>query len=59
VEINPRGTVVLTGELEQAVIARIRAEFAPLREAGKLGTFLLQLSPSFSPRRHRLEELQY
>jgi uncharacterized protein YecE (DUF72 family) len=58
VEINPRGNVVLTLELEQAVIARIRAEFAPLREAGKLGTFLLQLSPSFSPRRHRLEELE-
>lgn len=56
-ETNSRGNVVLTAELEQAVTARIRTEFAPLREAGKLGTFLLQLSPAFSPQRHRLEEL--
>jgi uncharacterized protein YecE (DUF72 family) len=31
---------------------------APLREAGKLGGFLLQLSPSFSPKAHELEELR-
>ena len=29
-----------------------------LRETGKLGAFLLQLSPAFSPRRHNLEELE-
>jgi len=28
-----------------------------LREAGKLGAFLLQLSPSFSPSKHKLDEL--
>jgi len=29
----------------------------PLREAGKLATFLLQLSPAFKPRDHDLDEL--
>jgi uncharacterized protein YecE (DUF72 family) len=32
-------------------------ETAPLSEAGKLGTYLLQLTPAFSPARHQLEEL--
>ena len=32
-------------------------ETAPLRDAGKFGTYLLQLTPAFSPRKHRLEEL--
>ena len=32
-------------------------ETAPLREGGKFGTYLLQLTPAFSPRKHRLEEL--
>ena len=31
----------------------------PLLEARKLGTFLLVLSPFFSPERHRLEELDF
>jgi uncharacterized protein YecE (DUF72 family) len=54
---NPRGNVILTPDLERVVAGRILAELEPLREAGKLGAFLLQLSPSFSPRRHDLEEL--
>ena len=29
-----------------------------MREAGKLGAFLLQLSPSFSPHKHKLDELE-
>ena len=52
------GRVELTPELECAVAERMRDELTPLREAGKFGTWLLQLSPSFSPRKHRLEELQ-
>ncbi len=56
-ETNPRGSVILTPELERAVAQRFREEIAPLREAGKLGALLLQLSPSFSPRKHRLNEL--
>jgi uncharacterized protein YecE (DUF72 family) len=30
---------------------------APLADAGKLATFLLQLSPAFAPREHALDEL--
>jgi uncharacterized protein YecE (DUF72 family) len=58
VQVNSRGNVVLDADLEQALAERIREELAPLREAGKLGAFLLQLSPAFSPGRHRLEELE-
>ncbi|HYN90672.1 MAG TPA: DUF72 domain-containing protein, partial [Thermoleophilaceae bacterium] len=36
---------------------RLVEETAPLAEAGKLGVYLLQLTPGFSPRRHELEEL--
>jgi uncharacterized protein YecE (DUF72 family) len=53
-----RGNLILTPELEAIVAERILAEVEPLREAGKLGAFLLQLSPSFSPRKHKLDELE-
>ncbi len=46
-----------TPDLEQALAERLVEETAPLREAGKFGTYLLQLTPAFSPRKHRLEEL--
>jgi uncharacterized protein YecE (DUF72 family) len=52
-----RGRVALTPELETALASRIVEETAPLSEAGKLGTYLLQLTPAFSPARHQLEEL--
>lgn len=51
------GNVVLTPELEHAVAERFLAEIEPFMATGKLGALLLQLSPSFSPRAHRLEEL--
>jgi uncharacterized protein YecE (DUF72 family) len=57
VEVNPRGRVVLTPELEAALAREQSAAAEPLRRAGKLSTFLLQLSPSFKPRDHRLDEL--
>jgi uncharacterized protein YecE (DUF72 family) len=41
------------------VAEKILAEVEPLHEAGKLGTFLLQLSALFSPRKHKLEELEH
>ena len=50
--------MILTPKLERLVVERILAEVEPLREAGKLGAFLLQLSPSFSPRKHELNELE-
>jgi len=56
--VEPKTRIALTPELERIVAMRMREELAPLREAGKFGTWLLQLSPSFSPRKHRLDELQ-
>ena len=42
-----------------AVVAeRILAEVELRRKAGKFGAFLLQLSPSFSPRKNKLNELE-
>jgi uncharacterized protein YecE (DUF72 family) len=52
-----RGRVQLTPELEIALAERLVEETAPLAEAGKLGAYLIQLTPAFSPRRHKLEEL--
>jgi uncharacterized protein YecE (DUF72 family) len=46
-----------TPELERPLAERLLEETAPLREAGKFGAYLLQLTPAFSPRRHGLEEL--
>lgn len=57
VELTPTGKVRLTPRLEETVAVRFLQEIAPLEDAGKLGALLLQLSPSFSPRNHRLAEL--
>jgi uncharacterized protein YecE (DUF72 family) len=46
-----------TPELERPLAERLVEETQPLRDAGKFGTYLLQLTPAFSPRKHRLEEL--
>jgi uncharacterized protein YecE (DUF72 family) len=51
------GRVALTPDLEQAMARATLEAVAPLADARKLGAFLLQLSPSFSPRRHDLDEL--
>jgi uncharacterized protein YecE (DUF72 family) len=56
-ETAGRGRIKLTPDLETALAERLIEETAPLAEAGKLGTYLLQLTPAFSPARHRLEEL--
>ncbi len=57
-ETDGQGKVRLTPEIEAKMLGEVRGVAALLREAGKLGTLLLQLSPSFSPRKHQLEELQ-
>ena len=54
---GPRGRVVLTPQLEHALIDRVVSAVAPLEEAGKLSAFLLQLTPAFSPRSNGLNEL--
>jgi uncharacterized protein YecE (DUF72 family) len=56
-DLNSRRRVVLTAELEREMAAATLEALAPLAEAGKLGALLLQLSPSFSPGRHDLSEL--
>ncbi len=56
-ETNERGRVTLTPELEEAMVDRLLAEIAPLADAGKLGAFLLQLTPAFAPDKHELDEL--
>lgn len=55
---TPRGRVVLERGLEEEMLRRLRAELAPLEQAGKLHGFLLQLSPVFSPDRHSLSEIE-
>lgn len=49
--------VELTPGLERAVTRAFLKAIVPFEEAGKMGALLLQLSPGFSPRHHRLSEL--
>ena len=56
-DTTDRGRVVLTPKLEAAMLDETLATVAPLDDAGKLSSFLLQLSPSFSPKKHELDEL--
>ncbi len=56
--ITGRGRVELTPELERALTGEILNAVEPLEAAGKLGGFLLQLTPAFSPKRHELAELE-
>jgi uncharacterized protein YecE (DUF72 family) len=56
-DVSSRGRVRLTPELERVLVERTLEAVAPLEQSGKLGAFLLQLTPSFSPSRHELDEL--
>ena len=55
---NSKTSVRIDRELERDLVSWTKMQFAPLFEAGKFGAFLLQLSPSFVPNRHRLSELE-
>lgn len=57
VRTTPRGRVRLDDRLEAALADAVLAAVAPLADAGRLSTFLLQLSPAFGPRDHELDEL--
>jgi uncharacterized protein YecE (DUF72 family) len=57
VATTERGRIRLSAELEVAIARRLVEETAPLAVAGKLGAYLVQLTPAFAPRRHELEEL--
>jgi uncharacterized protein YecE (DUF72 family) len=56
-ETGPRGHVKSTPSLQEALIKIFLRSMTIFRDAGKLGVFLLQLSPAFSPRKHELGEL--
>lgn len=57
-QTDARNRVVLTPEIEQAAMEEFLGAVEPMVRSGKMGVLLLQLSPSFSPRAHRLEELE-
>lgn len=57
-ETNPKGSVKCTPALQEALLKIFLRSTSIFRDAGKLGVFLLQLSPSFSPRKHELGELK-
>lgn len=51
------GIVKVTPTAERLVTKQLLQLLEPLREAGKLGVFLLQMSPAFRPRTHKLSDL--
>ena len=55
--VKGRGRVVLDEPLEKAMVRETLDVVAPLIDAGKLSSFLLQLSPAFEPRKHALDSL--
>lgn len=57
IELNDRGNVIATPEAQAELTGRIAAAVEPVEEAGKLGAFLLQLTPGFDPRKHEMSEL--
>ena len=56
-EVDAKGRVTLTAELEAQVADATLPALEMLSRAGKLGVLLLQLSPAFSPRQHDVREL--
>ena len=56
-ETDARGRVKSTPDLQQALLKIFLRATSIFRDAGKLGVFLLQLSPVFSPRKHELVEI--
>ncbi len=58
-EIDTKGKVQLTPALEEALVEAFLHSISIVRSAGKLGPLLLQLSPAFSPYKHKLVELEH
>jgi uncharacterized protein YecE (DUF72 family) len=57
-KLNERGRVMLDASLQRELCRLTLAAFEPLRDAGKLSSFLLALTPAFRPEDHRLRELE-
>ena len=58
VETDAKGKVKPTHEVQEALLKVFLRAAAIFRSAGKMGVFLLQLSPAFSPRKHEINELE-
>jgi len=58
-ETDAKGRVKRTPALEESLIQAFLHSMAILHSAGKLGVLLLQLSPAFSPLKHKLGELEH
>src|SRR5438552_2481744 len=56
-ETDQKGKVKVTPEIEEAMIRFFLRSIDILRTRHKLQALLLQLSPAFSPKKHKLEEL--
>jgi uncharacterized protein YecE (DUF72 family) len=54
---NGSGKAKLTPKLETELVDAILEAVEPLKKAGKLGAFLLQMTPSFGTKHHSLDEL--
>jgi uncharacterized protein YecE (DUF72 family) len=57
-QTDAKGKVNTSPELQDALLESFLRPISILQSAGKLGVFLLQLSPAFSPRKHELRELE-
>ena len=57
-ETDAKGKVKSTAELQEVLLKVFLRSMSIIRDAGKLGVLLLQLSPAFSPRKHQLNELE-
>ena len=57
VETTESGRVQLDAALLDEMVRRTAEAMKPLADAGKLGSYLLQLTPAFDPRKNDLDEL--
>src|SRR5437588_4719218 len=57
-QTDAKGKVSTSPALQDALLKSFLRPMSILQSAGKLGVFLLQLSPAFSPRKHELSELE-
>jgi len=55
---DAKGKVSASASLRDALLDFFLRPMSILQSAGKLGVFLLQLSPAFSPRKHELNEFE-
>jgi uncharacterized protein YecE (DUF72 family) len=58
-ETDTKGKTKLTPALEEALLEIFLRSMSILQNAGKLGVLLLQLSPAFSPKKYKLDELEH